>query len=300
MTKKIIGIGAVLCVFLLLIVIGGIHCFAAAKPSLKISDNASVLTLSSLGFSTQPSSKNLARDTLPESENNKSKTSNESKNLAVPILYYHSVALQAGNELRMPPDQFEAQMAYLQDNGYQSVTLDQFYQAEYHGGTLPAKPFVITFDDGYVDNYTTAFPVLKKYGFTATVFMVSSYINGEHFLSWPQLTELANNGWQIEGHTVDHPYLSKVNAKTVISELKDSKELLEKGLGRPVDFLAYPYGDFNDEVVLAVKNTGYEMAFTTERGWADHQTDAWHLHRVYCFANMGMDEFSRRLQNPNY
>jgi len=207
---------------------------------------------------------------------------------------------EVGNEVRMPPDQFEDQMAYLQDKGYQSISLDQFYQAEYFGETLPAKPIMITFDDGYADNYTTAFPILKKYGFTATIFMVSSYIDGEGFMTWPQLKELAANGWQIEGHTANHTDLTKLDSKTVLSELKSSKELLEKGLGQPVDFFAYPYGDFNAGVVLAVKNTGYVMAFTTERGWADHNADAWHVHRVYCYAFMGMTEFSRRLQNPNY
>lgn len=299
MPKKIIGIGALLFVFLLLVIVCEISGFAG-KPSLKLQENSSALTMSSHELSTQSSLINLSSETLLELENNRPKTSSVSEYQAVPILYYHSVMREAGNEVRMPPDQFEAQMAYLQDQRYQSVTLDQLYQAEYFGGTLPTKPFVITFDDGYVDNYTTAFPVLKRYGFTATVFMVSSYINGEGFLSWPQLKVLAANGWQIEGHTAHHPYLAKKDAATVLSELNSSKEILEKGLGHSVDFFAYPYGDFNDGVVLAVKDSGYVMAFTTERGWADHKADAWHVHRVYCFANMGMHEFSRRMQNPNY
>lgn len=300
MPKKIIGIGALLFGFLLLIIVCVICGFAGGKPSLKISDNSSALTMSSPGLSTQSSSRNPASETLPELENNRSKTLSVTESQAVPVLYYHSVAREVGNQVRMPPDQFEAQLAYLQDQGYQSVSLGQLYQAKYLGGPLPTKPFVITFDDGYVDNYTTAFPLLEKYRFTATVFMVSSYINGEDYMSWPQLKELFANGWEIEGHTVNHPYLSKKDAATVLSELKSSKELLENGLGHPVDFFAYPYGDFNDGIVLALKNAGYLMAFTTERGWADPKADAWHVHRVYCFANMGMNEFSRRLHNPNY
>ena len=219
---------------------------------------------------------------------------------AVPVLYYHSVMLEEGNEVRMPPDQFEAQMAYMRDKGYESVTLDQLYLAYNNGEGLPAKPFVVTFDDGYVDNYTTAFPILKKYGFVATVFMVTSYINGEGFMSWSQLKELISSGWEIEGHTVNHPYLSQIDKTAVFKELKSSKELLEKGLGQPIDFFAYPYGDVNADVAMAVKDSGYLMAFTTERGWADINLDQWHLQRVYCFANMGLNEFSRRLHNPNY
>ncbi|HBV88969.1 MAG TPA: xylanase [Desulfosporosinus sp.] len=222
------------------------------------------------------------------------------KPIEVPVLYYHSVLLEEGNKVRMPPDQFEAQMIYLRDKGYESVSLGQLYQALYKGGDLPAKPVVITFDDGYEDNYTIAFPILKKYGFTASVFVVSSYINGEGFMSEPQLKELIANGWEIEGHTVSHPYLTQMDKHTVINELKHSKEQLEKVLGQPVNFFAYPYGDYNVDVAQAVKDTGYLMAFTTERGWVNPNLDEWHLQRVYCFTDMGLNEFSRRLQDPNY
>ena len=220
--------------------------------------------------------------------------------LQVPVLYYHSVMLEVGNEVRMPPDQFEAQMAYLKDQGYQSITLNQLYLAFYKGGSLPPKPFVITFDDGYVDNYTNAFPILKKYGYTATIFMVTSYIDGKGFLSWSQLKELVASGWEIESHTTTHPYLSKVDEATLWHELKSSKDFLEEGLGQSVNFFAYPYGDYNSVVSKTVKDTGYLMAITTQRGWANHEGDALEVKRVYCYANMGQTEFVRRLQNSNY
>jgi peptidoglycan/xylan/chitin deacetylase (PgdA/CDA1 family) len=235
-----------------------------------------------------------------QSLKNLPKQSNVHKAQAVPILYYHSVLQENGNELRMPPKEFEAQMTYLQDKGYHSVSLDQLYQASYKGGALPSKPFVITFDDGYVDNYTNAFPIVTKHGFTATVFMVTSYINGQGFMSWQQLKEVVAKGWEIEGHTTNHPHLTKVDHSTVLSELNLSKDSLEKELGHPVNFFAYPFGDLNTDVVQAVKDAGYLMAVTTERGWADGKADAWHVHRIYCFASMGMNEFSRRMQNPSY
>jgi len=235
-----------------------------------------------------------------QSSNNLLKPSSAQIAQGVPILYYHSILQQSGNELRMPPEQFEAQMNYLQDKGYQSVSLEQLYKAMYKNGTLPEKPFVITFDDGYVDNYTTAFPILAKHGFTATVFMVTSYIDGPAFMSLPQLKDLVAKGWEVEGHTIDHPYLTKIDPATVLSELTASKKSLEHELGNPVNFFAYPYGDLNSNVAQAVKESGYLMAVTTERGWADGKTDAWHLHRIYCYASMGMNEFTRRMQNPNY
>lgn len=246
-------------------------------------------------------------DALTDTSDNTSKSpsaqvpqASQSSAPQIPILYYHSVMLEVGNELRTPPDQFEAQMAYLKEQGYQSITLNQLYQAFYKGGSLPPKPVVITFDDGYVDNYTNAFPILEKYEYTATVFMVSSYIDGKGFLSWSQLKELAASGWEIEGHTITHPYLSKVDEATLRQELKSSKELLEKGLGKPVDFFAHPYGDYNSVVTQAIKDTGYLMAFTTKRGWANPKEDALEVKRVYCYANMGQNEFARRLQNSDY
>jgi peptidoglycan/xylan/chitin deacetylase (PgdA/CDA1 family) len=247
----------------------------------------------------QPSNQ-AAQAIQDESTNNLSRPSSGQVAQAVPILYYHSVMQQSGNELRMPPDQFEAQMTYLQDKGYHSISLEQLYQAKYKGGPLPEKPIVISFDDGYVDNYTTALPILTKHGFTATIFIVTSYINGPGFMSWPQLKDLVSKGWEIEGHTTNHPYLTKIDPSTVLNEIIPSKELLTKELGHPVNFFAYPYGDLNANIAQAVKESGYLMAVTTERGWADGKADAWHVHRIYCFASMGMNEFTRRLQTPNY
>ncbi|HUS87780.1 MAG TPA: polysaccharide deacetylase family protein, partial [Desulfosporosinus sp.] len=238
MEKKIIG--AFLFVFLVL-VFGSSGCTGP---------------LSSPTSQTQLTTINPSKETYQDESNNLSRPSSVQEAQAVPILYYHSVMQENGNEVRMPPEQFEAQMDFLKDQGYQSVTLEQLYLAFYKGGGLPAKPFVITLDDGYEDNYSTAFPILKKHGFTATVFMVTSYINGEGFMSWPQLKELVANGWEIEGHTTSHPYLTKMDSPTVLSELHLSKELLEKELGRPVDFFAYPYGDLNANVVQALKDTG--------------------------------------------
>ena len=303
MLKKFVGV--LLFVFL---VFGSSAC-----TTLKTSENAITVLPSSPTPQTQVAAVSLSDQTdQSESSNNQTsiqpqiqsnndgKVKNGQEAPIVPILYYHSVMQEKGNELRMPPEQFEAQMSYLHDRGYQSVSLEQLYLASNGRGTLPTKPFVITFDDGYVDNFTNAFPILAKHGFTATVFMITSYIDGEGFMTWGQLKELVANGWEIESHTTSHPYLTKVDPIAVLSELNLSKELLEKELGKPVKFFAYPYGDLNANVVQAVKETGHLMAVSTQRGWADVKTDAWSVHRIYCYAFMGMNEFSHRMQDPNY
>ncbi|KLU58716.1 poly-beta-1,6-N-acetyl-D-glucosamine N-deacetylase precursor [Peptococcaceae bacterium CEB3] len=219
---------------------------------------------------------------------------------AVPVLYYHSVLVQAGNPLRMPPAQFEEQMAYLASHGYHDITPQQLEEFLHGQGLLPSKPFMITFDDGYTDNYTNAMPILRKYGFTALVFMVSSYVDGTGYLSSRQLQGLVAAGWSIGGHTVHHLDLTKLAPAEQAKELEDSKKFLEKITGQPVLYFAYPYGGYDREVIGQLQKAGYQLAFTTERGWAARGSDPFLIHRVYCYADMGMKEFKRRLENPNY
>jgi Predicted xylanase/chitin deacetylase len=225
----------------------------------------------------------------------------EKRSENIPVLYYHSVMVEPGNELRIPPEQFEAQIRYLFEHSYHVISLDQLYQFYYANGTLPENPVVITFDDGYEDNYINAYPVLKKYGYTATVFAVTNFVSSKGYMSWEQLQELAEKGWQIEGHTINHPYLvkDKLGTAELKRELREAKDILEKRIGCSVRFFAYPYGDYNADVVREVKEAGYLMAFTTERGWAN-RNNSMLVHRVYCFANMGIEEFARRLKNPQY
>ena len=219
---------------------------------------------------------------------------------SIPILYYHSIKSVAKNELCMSPDKFEKQIAYLSQHGYHCITMTQLYDFFYGNGQLPEKPIVITFDDGYKDNYTTAFPILKKYNFTATVFVITSNVGHSNNLSWSQLKDLINNGWLVESHTVSHYDLTKLDSTKLAQELNDSKTDLEKQLGTKVDYFAYPSGRFNKNVEMAVKNAGYLMAFTTQRGWADRSMDPLLIHRVYCFASMEIEGFGQKVQNPKH
>lgn len=218
----------------------------------------------------------------------------------VPVLYYHSVMAEPGNELRMPPEEFEEQMKYLSQNGYNVITLDQLYNAFYNKGSLPAKPIAITFDDGYQDNYTNAFPIMQKYNFPGTVFMVSSYIDGEGFLTTEQLKQLQAAGWTIGGHTQNHTNLSQASAEEILEELKNSRSTLETLLERPVKYIAYPYGGYNSTVMELSQEDGYLAGFSTDRGWANPESSRYSLNRIYAYANMGIPEFERRITNPRY
>ncbi|MHB1405213.1 MAG: polysaccharide deacetylase family protein [Desulfitobacteriaceae bacterium] len=221
------------------------------------------------------------------------------KNISIPVVYYHAVKTVPKNQLCMPPEQLEEQMKYLYDNQFQSVNLNELYDFYYGNGTLPDKPIVITFDDGYKDNYTNALPILSKYGFTATVFVTVGQ-DGSDFLTREEMKELLEAGWEIESHTMTHPELSKLDQEKLKWELQKSKEVLERDLGQEVKFLAYPYGDFNDAVIKTAQEAGYLMAFTTHAGWSVREMNPLRVSRVYLYANMGLKEFARRIENPEY
>ena len=106
----------------------------------------------------------------------------------VPVLNYHQVEDKDGNPLTLWTDQFEAQMAYLAAEGYTTITIDEMMDAYEHGTPLPEKPVIITFDDGYADNYENAYPILKKYGFKATIFLIYDFTNTyPNYLTWDQI-----------------------------------------------------------------------------------------------------------------
>ncbi len=222
-------------------------------------------------------------------------------NQSVPVLYYHSIEYEKGNELRLPKEKFREQMKFLKENGYTTLTMNELYDFLAHDKPVPDKSVVITFDDGYRDNYENAFPILKEFGFKATIFIITSTIDKEEdFLTSNQLKEMERYGIDIESHTVNHDKLDRLSYDKQLYTLKNSKEFLEKLLNRKIYYFAYPYGEWNENTIKALKNAGYKMAFTTESGWANKNKGLYRLNRVYVNANHSMAEFERRLANEKY
>lgn len=253
--------------------------------------------------SVNPSTKPLENTPLkqePIKEKAASQQQAHTKPESLPVIYYHAIKVLPKNELGMPPAEFEKQMAYLAKEGYHSISPQQLYDYYYRNGSLPSRPILITFDDGYMDNYTTALPILQKYGFKATLFLIVKKVGDRDCLTWKEVKELDQAGWDIQSHTLTHPDLTTLDAKTLKHELAASKATLEKELGKPILFFAYPSGKYNDTVVQAVKNAGYLMAFSTQKGWTDEKMNPLLVHRVYCYASMGLRDFSQRISNPNY
>ncbi|MCI1944905.1 polysaccharide deacetylase family protein [Clostridium luticellarii] len=220
---------------------------------------------------------------------------------SVPVLYYHSIGYEKGNELRIPKEKFREQIKYLKENGYTALTMDEFYEFLIYNKPIPDKSVLITFDDGYSDNYENAFPILKEFGLKATIFMITSSIDNEkNFLTSSQLKEMENYGIEVESHTVNHDKLDELSYSEQLTTLKNSKDSLEKLLDKKVDYIAYPYGRWNQDTLKASKAAGYKLAFTAAAGWANKDEGLYTLDRVYVSANHDIDEFQRRLTNDNY
>lgn len=231
--------------------------------------------------------------------------------VTVPILMYHKVnpdSSTGGLGLRVPPDKFSEQMEYLDKNGYHPVSLADFVAYVKEGRPLPPRPVVITFDDGYLDNYTYAFPVLKKYGFPATIFVVANCVGKTNefdtkaglqpenrLAGWDELQEMAEYGITIGSHTLDHPRLTKLSAAEAYRQIKESREVIARNLNRPVLFFSYPYGSCNPELARMVAESGYLAAVTTEQGLATRDSDLFLLKRVRVLGTYSLKKFIAEL-----
>ncbi|ATW24329.1 polysaccharide deacetylase family protein [Candidatus Formimonas warabiya] len=211
----------------------------------------------------------------------------------VVILHYHAVNNdQASEELiRVTPEDFDWQMNHLKKWGYHVVSLQQAVKYLKDGKPLPRKAVAITFDDGYEDNFGEAFPLLRKYAYPATIFMVTGQVGGQNswdkgrvprkkMLNWDQIKWMETNGISFQAHTVHHLNLTKIPVKQVQYEISASQDALERHLTNHVNFLAYPYGSINPDVVQIAKKE-FEAAFSSSPGAAVYgNTDLFKIRRM--------------------
>ena len=189
--------------------------------------------------------------------------------ISIPVLLYHQVALTTIEEdhvrLSVTSKDFEAQMKYLYGRGYQTITLDDYIAKSDLHLIDGIKRIAITFDDGYLDNYQNAFPILKKYQFSATIFIITNFIGkirswelGKHpchYMDWSHIQEMVQNGISFQSHSRNHPDLTKIDLPEALKEIVDSRKAIEDKLGIPVHHFAYPYGNFTNKIMELVENT---------------------------------------------
>lgn len=205
----------------------------------------------------------------------------------VPVLMYHYIRPltpemdAAGKWLSVSPAHFRAQMEEISRLGYHTITPDELADAIDGTKTLPTKPVLITFDDGYRDQYTEAYPVLKELGLKATFFIISAYHVNPAYLTNEMLQELDRSGLiTIAAHTRHHVGLADSKPEKQKDEIFGSKKDLEDVVGHPVTSFAYPYGNFNDAVKNLVRDAGFRIAFSTLLGSVHTPTSRYDARRI--------------------
>jgi len=220
----------------------------------------------------------------------------------VPVLMYHYIRVNpnpkdvVGFNLSVTPDNFAAQMDYLVQHGYHSISLDELGATLLSGAKLPDKPFVITLDDGYRDSYSAAYPILKARGLKAVNFVITGFVGGPNYLTWDQINEMTSSGvFTFESHTVNHTALTSVAPQRISQELSDSKNVLQSHVGYLINWIAYPYGYVNQTVANLVPKAGYVGAFGTNRGTFQSTDAMFTLPRVRIGGGDSMPSFAAKL-----
>ena len=212
----------------------------------------------------------------------------------IPILMYHSIAaMPKGTVMRslhVPPKRFALQMKLLKLFGYRGLSMSELQP--YLEGEKTGKVVGLTFDDGYKNNVTNALPILKKYDFSATCYIVSQNIDGiNHWdvnkgipenptMNVKEVQSWIDSGMEIGSHTQNHVFLTKINQNKAINEINNSKTDLEKMFDVNINHFCYPYGDLNDDIVSATKHAGYHTATTVNRGKVCTNDNLFTLHRI--------------------
>jgi len=193
----------------------------------------------------------------------------------VPILCYHRFAKDCKSPLCMPAHIFEQQMKYLYENGYRVISFRQLFDFLEYRHAIPKKAVIISIDDGYRSVYDVCYPILKKYGFHATLFIYTDFINAcKNSLTWKQLAIMKADGFEIGGHTVFHSDLTRQKEgedtsafmDRIEKELRVSKQIIDKKLEQNTIFLAFPYGRHNQNVLEITRRLGYRVAVTVKKG----------------------------------
>lgn len=215
--------------------------------------------------------------------------------VTVPILIYHNIRdykptdSENNRTYIVPIKNFTEQMAYLSSEKYTTITMNDLVKAIKGENKLPDHPIVISFDDGVINQYENAWPILKKYNFKATFYIFANAPGrNDHYFDFPKLKELIAAGMEIGSHTYFHQDLKKMDPEKLKFELTESKKRLEDNLGVTITDLAYPFGSFDDSVIAATKAAGYQSARTIFNG-KKHTADDLYKLRGYIIT----DDFAR-------
>ncbi len=222
-----------------------------------------------------------------------------SKNSSVPVLIYHQVIDGAANGIHRPTpyevsiENFEAQLDFLKRNNFETLSLFELMRlSDSADFSKNKKHVVITFDDGYLDNYQNAFPLLRKRNFSATFFVIVNRIGSSGFMTWDQLREMQQHGMSIQSHTMNHQPLATLADDAIHTELRDSRAQLTEQLQCPIDFISFPHGSYDDRVLRAAVEAAYKAWCTSDFGYAEPMQREPLIPRLIVRNNHSLREFN--------
>lgn len=222
----------------------------------------------------------------------------------VPVITYHKFSKNKPDTMTVTQSAFEQQMRSLKENGYRVITMDEFFDFLNFKSQIPQKSVVITMDYGWRSAYEIAFPILKKYGYPATLFVYTDLIfQGDKTLDWRLVAEMSRNRIDVQCYTKTHRTLDRKGSpesfreyfESVKKELVESAKIVKRHLNKDVKYLAYPYGDTNPLVVALLVKLGYKGAFTVERESNPFFVDPYRIRRSMIYGNFDLKDFENNL-----
>lgn len=230
----------------------------------------------------------------PDIEKEATVTARVNDKMRLPIVMYHYVEYvqDAGDLIRkrlnITPDSFERQLKMMKAEGFETYFVKDVPDF-LHAHRIPSeKPIILTFDDGYEDFYTVAFPILQKYKMKSTIYIMYNYIGRKGYLTHQEIAKLIQSGLvEIGSHTLDHSYLKHAQKAASKREIVDNKRKLEERFGVNVSTFAYPYGAFDKETVSLVKEASYSAAVSVISGMYQSESNLFYLSRIRAGALSG-------------
>lgn len=231
--------------------------------------------------------------------------------MKIPILLYHSVDTDVSSGFEtwaIAPNKFDDHMKYIVENSYTPLTVSQLISC-LQTESIPHKPIVITFDDGFLDFYENAMPILTRYDLPSTLYITTGYIGGTSqwlwregegkrpMMSWAQVQEIDKNGVECGAHTLTHPQLDVVSRQQARREIIDSKKALEDCLGKNTASFAYPHGHYDAIVRGVVKEAGYTSACGVKHALSSTQDDRFSLARIIIKAQTSVEELASLIED---
>jgi peptidoglycan/xylan/chitin deacetylase (PgdA/CDA1 family) len=216
----------------------------------------------------------------------------------VPVLCYHHIRDWVDTDTEdekayiVPPSLLEEQLQWLKDNGYTGVVANDVYEYVKYGKPLPPKPVMLSFDDNDDNQFTNARPLLQKYGFNATFFVMTVTMDKENYMTSEQLVQMDKEGFDIQPHTWDHHTVVQYTPEDFIKQIKEPKETLEKLLGHETPFFAYPFGLYDKAAADELAKYGYKGAFRLRDVQDDEVAPEYAMKRYIANAYWTMDQFA--------